>query len=157
MAKSIQTVNGHDATFNDVDLLVVVRMVLSSMTEAKKRKLATTVETLEGVLAMHAPGVVDLRMQDWVNDGETRSTLISLLANIETSLSEWGDAVPLAHLKEECRIPGVIFEEPYPTRLLAEAARQLRQLIARGREDRAEQPSPAREHCSDATVSKQEA
>lgn len=94
MAKSIQTVNGHDATFNDVDLLVVVRMVLSSMTEAKKRKLATTVEALEAVLAMHAPGVVDLRMQDWVNDGETRSTLISLLANIETSLSEWGTQYP---------------------------------------------------------------
>lgn len=134
MAKSIQTVNGHHATFNDLDLLLVIRMLLSSMTEGDKKKLTPTVEVWENAIAMHAPGVIDLRVQEWANDEEARIPLITLFANLESSLGDWGDEIPLVHLKEDCRIPGVVFEGPYPTRHLAGAACQLRQLLAHGRQ-----------------------
>jgi hypothetical protein len=132
MATSILRVNEHHATFNDVDLLLVLRMFLSSMKNADKEKLSDIATTWERAIETNAPGVVDLPVEEYANNADTRTHLVSLLTAFEASLSDQGDEVPLAHLKQECRIPGVVFERPYPIHRLLDAVRQLRDLIGRG-------------------------
>jgi hypothetical protein len=133
MTTSILSANEQHAVFNDLDLLLVVRMALSSMTERDRTTLAAVERVWTEALETHGPGVVDLRVEEFANDTATRSKLVALLAVLETKLPAFGDEVPLSHLTSSCRIRGVTFERPYPTHYLLSATRRLRELIAQGK------------------------
>jgi len=129
MAKSILTVDDRHSTFNDVDLLLVMRMVLSSLREQGGDELVSIEEEWQRALDTHATGVIDLPLQKYANDEYVGMSLISHLSDLESSLIAYGDEVPLSHLKKHCKIPGVVFEGPYPTCHVVAAVRSLRGLI----------------------------
>lgn len=130
MGTSLLRVNDRHAEFNDSDLLVVARMVVSAIRNSDCQSLFAVAETWTRAIEGHAPGVVDLPVQEFASDAVVRQCLASLLDNLESSLSEWGDEVPLTYLKMNCQVPGVVFERPYPTHHLVGATRRLRELIS---------------------------
>ncbi len=131
MGTSVLTVNDRHATFDDIDLLLVVRMLLSDLTDADRETLGALPQEWETAVETNAPGVVDLPVERYANDDTARPRLVSLLAGVESSLSSNGD-VPLARLKGDLRVPGVMFERPYPSGRLLDASKRLRGLIDSG-------------------------
>lgn len=132
MATTILTVNEHHESFNDVDLLIVVRMVVLSIADDRSGELSVVKRRWERAIEARAPGVVDLGIEECANDANLRRQLAELLESLETRLSALGDEVPVARLLGNRRLPGIAFREPYPTHHLVSAARRLRELIGRG-------------------------
>lgn len=135
MAKSIQRVADRSEAFDDVDLLLVVRLLLSLLDHPGGKAFVEIRSTWEALLRLHAPGTIDLGLEDLVANAARRDQLSLLLDKTEDRLQQWGEAIPHSYLKRECQIDGVIFEESYPTRYLISTVRRLRGLVGLSRSE----------------------
>lgn len=104
----------------------------TSLMRARHSDLDAVRSQWERAIELQAPGVLDLRLTEYCGDAVTRERLVAVLEEVESVLVAFGERVPLTHLKQICKVPGLLFEGPFPTRHLLAAVRCLLELVRAG-------------------------
>jgi hypothetical protein len=131
MAHSIQVLDEKAETFNDLDLLVLIKFFLMELkrnSEAYPR-LASIATGWRESLENYGPGTIDLRVERAVGDAEGRQQFANLLAAVARELNRDGELVPAAELNSLSAVPGVKFYD-YQKSLLREAIAKLNKLLS---------------------------
>ena len=112
--------------FDDVDLLAVLSFMLHAM-----RARPTRTDLIKGLgfaIDTHAPGVVQLPLEEHLEEQEARTQFADALRDVLLQLQAMGEEVPLELLRERCHIPGVRFARDYPAQRLIDVVARLESL-----------------------------
>jgi hypothetical protein len=127
MAHSIQAFGGRSATFNDLDLLAVVSLLMAECEQSRYEELGSVVGSWQDALRGYGPGVVDLDL-DAISP-TAKFELIAALAAIEIVVAR-STFVRGSILDARCNAPGVKFADQYPTHYVLKAIEALRSLLS---------------------------
>ena len=127
MGQSAQILDGRHEVFEDIDLLLVVRLaILAARNDEADEWLA---EAWSFSYREHAPGVVDLGLRAIVANPENRASLLRVLSVVEDNLHAVGAVIPLASLKSDLKLPGVRFRADQDSGRIVSTLLRLRALI----------------------------
>lgn len=130
MATSIQIVGNRSETFNDLDLLVLLHLMIRSA-EANsgdkgiRRKLA---ERFASVCEGYGPGTIDLQLDVLLSDQTLKSEFLRILSETESHIESVGETYPAQLLRDKWRTAGVKIGD-YKTNLIRTVAEKVRTLL----------------------------
>jgi hypothetical protein len=130
MATSIQAVHNRFQSFNDLDLLVVLHLMIrkaEALCEGQPGQLEV-VNHWRRVCETYGPGTIDLQLDAVVLDRSLKQFLLRVLSEIETELDVSGEVYAARLIKDGWRTPGVAVSD-YNTALLRSTTKNLRTLV----------------------------
>jgi hypothetical protein len=130
MAHSIQTIGKKSEILKDVDLIAFVCLLHleTASHPGEYSELTAVVAQWMREIAASGPGTIDLNLNEITSAGREKSVLRALLAAGESSISQFGNAVPDAILNEQCPIPEIRFND-FKTAFIKNAIDKLRALL----------------------------
>jgi hypothetical protein len=129
MATSIQVIRDQAEMFNDLDLLVLLRMMVEEVQRnpSQYHSIGQLAASWDESCSNYGPGVIDLKLGS-VASTAAQSEIILLLSGLEKKLGRLGAVISAATLNERWAVPGVQFQD-YSTSNLIAAIRKLRNLL----------------------------
>lgn len=128
MSTTVLRFNEQTQLFNQLDLMVVACLSMAVI-RARHPELDVVRAQWDDAVRFHAPGVLELSLDEPATKPALREKLIAVFRDVESDLLACGDTVPLARIRADCKVSGVHFERPYPTRHLLLTVRGLLQLL----------------------------
>ena len=129
MATSIQTIFEKAEMFNDLDLLVLLRMMVEEVKQNPSQycSLGDLAAAWDETCSNYGPGVIDLKLES-VASTPAQSELTLLLSTLEDNLDRLGSVIPATTLNDRWAVPGVRFKD-YTTSKLIAAIGKIRNLL----------------------------
>ncbi|HEX4959444.1 MAG TPA: hypothetical protein VF173_01300 [Thermoanaerobaculia bacterium] len=130
MAHSIQVFGDRSEVFNDLDLLVLMRLMSEELgsNASSYPLLVSMAARWRDCCENYSPGSIDLNLELAVAGEKARQQFASLLSTIAQKLERSGDTIPAGELNSRLCVPGVTFHD-YRTTLLLAAIEKIKQLL----------------------------
>ena len=130
MGTSIQVVRGKAESFNDIDLLVLLRFMVEEIGAGPSEypSLAPFVSIWTDCCSDSGPGTIDLQLDRLDLDERSASEFARLLNAVERAWAAWGALIPAHVLNTKYFVRGVRFNDYEISRLTA-ATDKLRKLV----------------------------
>lgn len=129
MATTHLSLNGRTEAFDDVDLLLVMRLILNEADDNGRQGRPDFSKAWEEAIDMRAPGMIPIDLEMANSTANSRAVFARIIERTSRHLDEWCDSIPLSYLQKHCLIPGVQFSLDYPTARLRETLVCLRRLV----------------------------
>jgi hypothetical protein len=131
MASSIQVVGSKFASFNDLDLLALLCLLVEEI-EANPTAYGTVapiVTEWHRQSATYGPGTIELGLDEIQPSDSARSELIASLEAVGQRAVRWGERIPESVLNRRCVAPGVRFVD-FPVSAILDAGQKLQCLVS---------------------------
>jgi hypothetical protein len=119
--------------FRDVDVVIFMRCILAERARIPPARLSSS--QLSNMLAFWmspdgfpGPGCINLQLDQFIANDETRNQLLLLVMNAEERVSSYGDTVPNQYLNEVSEPSGYDFLD-LPSERVLEVLRKFRRLL----------------------------
>jgi hypothetical protein len=130
MAHSIQAYKGKTEVINDLDLLIIMGFVLKIVNQSPEfRGLRNLVAQWQESLREYGPGIIDLKLEQFVQGPNEVSEFGALLSTVLNQVSYYHEAIPADVLNKQLSVLGVTFSD-CKVSSVEEAVKKLQALIA---------------------------
>ena len=132
MGHSVQVVRDRHVIFNDIDLMLVLLMMAEQVQQHQTSfaKLAPHATHWRRSVEQRAPGVIEPGLVTISEDSEAEKQLPLLLAEVESMVIAFGNAIPVEVQQARWPIPGLALHAPGPTAAVQGTLRDIRRLFA---------------------------
>ncbi len=131
MATSIQVVGDKAAVLDDMDLLLLLRIMVERVHSNCDRfpTLQSMAVHWESSWEDSGPGTLDLDLASLARNNSQTTEFLSIVHETERTLREFGDVLPAAIVNRRWNVRGVKFHD-YPINRLNKTLEELRRLLA---------------------------